>query len=52
METETPSKKKKGTKKLYGESSRLSNKRKKIHTSFRPQPQTCANPTPPAPQTE
>ncbi|KAL6965678.1 hypothetical protein U1Q18_036733, partial [Sarracenia purpurea var. burkii] len=52
METEAPSKKKKGSKKRDGESARLSNKRKKIYTSFRPQPQMRGNPTPPAPQTE
>ncbi|KAL6989006.1 hypothetical protein U1Q18_014757, partial [Sarracenia purpurea var. burkii] len=52
METEAPSKKKKGSKKRDGECSRLSNKRKKVYTSFGPQPQTRGNPTPPAPQTE
>ncbi|KAL6957943.1 hypothetical protein U1Q18_043766 [Sarracenia purpurea var. burkii] len=52
METEAPSKKNKGSKKHDGESSRLSNKRKKIYTSFGPQPQTRGNPTPPTPQTE
>ncbi|KAL6971714.1 hypothetical protein U1Q18_031396, partial [Sarracenia purpurea var. burkii] len=52
METEAPSKKKKGLKKHDGESSRLSNKMKKIYTSFGPQPQTRGNPTTPAPQTE
>ncbi|KAL6952327.1 hypothetical protein U1Q18_044522, partial [Sarracenia purpurea var. burkii] len=52
MENKAPSKKKKGSKKRYGESSRLSNKRKKIYTSFGPQPQTRGNPTTPAPQTE
>ncbi|KAL6977329.1 hypothetical protein U1Q18_026128 [Sarracenia purpurea var. burkii] len=52
METEAPSKKKKGSKRQDVESSRLSNKRKKVYTSFGPQPQTRGNPTPPAPQTE
>ncbi|KAL6980968.1 hypothetical protein U1Q18_022604, partial [Sarracenia purpurea var. burkii] len=52
METEAPFKKKKGSKKRYGESSRLSNKRKKIYISFGPQPQTGGNPTPSAPQME
>ncbi|KAL6956686.1 hypothetical protein U1Q18_047236, partial [Sarracenia purpurea var. burkii] len=52
METEAPSKKKKGSKKRDGESSRLSNKRKKVYTSFGPQPLTHGNPTPPAPQTK
>ncbi|KAL6992025.1 hypothetical protein U1Q18_010136, partial [Sarracenia purpurea var. burkii] len=31
---------------------RLSNKRKKIYTSFGPPPQTRDNPTPPTPKTE
>ncbi|KAL6995368.1 hypothetical protein U1Q18_005505, partial [Sarracenia purpurea var. burkii] len=52
METEAPSKKKKGSKRQDVESSRLSNKRKKVYTSFGPQPQTRGNPTPPAPQKE
>ncbi|KAL6962476.1 hypothetical protein U1Q18_015397, partial [Sarracenia purpurea var. burkii] len=52
METEAPSKKIKGSKKRDVESSRLSNKRKKVYTSFGPQPQMRGNPTPPAPQTE
>ncbi|KAL6993870.1 hypothetical protein U1Q18_011982, partial [Sarracenia purpurea var. burkii] len=52
MEIEAPSKKKKGSKKLDGESARLSNKRKKVYTSFGSQRQTRGNPTPPAPQTE
>ncbi|KAL6966665.1 hypothetical protein U1Q18_032451, partial [Sarracenia purpurea var. burkii] len=52
MEAEAPSKKKKRSKKRYGESTRLSNNRKKIYASFEPQPQTRGNPTPHAPQTE
>ncbi|KAL6973769.1 hypothetical protein U1Q18_027954, partial [Sarracenia purpurea var. burkii] len=52
METEAYSKQKKGSKKRDVESSRLSNKRKKVYTYFDPQPQTHGNPTPPAPQTE